>query len=584
MKSKPIYTSTPRWVLLVLAYLFVNMVAAALILRPLSQRTTPTSIAEYRLYVAYVDLYDAAVVRADDLRWSVPEFRLKFDLFLTAFEEAEKSELLRLKLADARPVIDPLRSLPDVAPSVVSLATMLENFKLLRSPILEAWSKGDDIQRAYTDNVRQQGARLAVAFLLVFFILSTALFFALYLHVKRRNADVETSTRCNALRTDLVEARADAARAMEAKNVFLAMVSHELRTPLQTLVSSIDLLSNPEANQARILPRLKRSALALDVQLNDLLALAKAESIGIEAMPFAISALIARACSPHIVNARHKGLVFRFDAPVNSWFVSGHAARLSQIVDNLVANAVRYTAAGEVFVSVTLDSPGASFFKLRVEDTGYGIEPQDIESIYKPFTRFHTQYDAPKHEEVRRRGGVGLTIVKSLVDGMGGAIDVESIVGEGTVFTVTVPMRALFHGVVHPRADCRVLVVDDQADILIGISDLLVTERVEVNLAVDGYSAVESWRMLHPSIMLIDLDLPDFDGREIVRRIRRYCDADTQLMRPVFVAMSAAADLQTAAGDLFDGFLRKPVTGAELSRLISFLVFDAAPRQSTRSG
>lgn len=554
--------------------LIVFLSSAMFLPRPQGANTSTRVLAS--AYVATVGLEKAVRLRLDEVRWSEMDFKVsvsRFDDAVIPLKEPRFAELSNLHLLKA---IDAVKRVPRGGQFEVYAA--VDALERLEQFTYEAWLNVDAAALEYARKAQAQvmaAYLLSLGSVLVVGLLLAGLAFGA---TRTRNHHRTLLSRYAALQAAASELQIRSAHVLKSKNEFLAMVSHELRSPLQTLLSSIQLLEEPGADMSRIMPRLKRSSLALDTQLGDLLSLAKADRVNFETGPIAVSALVNRACLSHWATAQTKGLRLNANASKSTWIVDTCGVRLFQVLDNLISNAVRYTPKGIITVSVGVINSLSSSLSLQVKDTGYGIKPEDLHRIFLPFSRFHVQFDAPETASRSRKGGMGLAIVKALLDGIGGTIKVESVVGEGTTFTVSVPCRPLSPATLRSRSETCVLVVDDEPDILAAISDILSLEHVDVRTAMSVAQGLRAWETNRPLLILMDLNLPDGNGRHAAQMIRDACVSDSSLMRPVIVAMSAAVSKDAVADGVFDGFLAKPIDASQLKHLISSLSFDEVLR------
>jgi len=368
----------------------------------------------------------------------------------------------------------------------------------------------------------------------------------------------------------LARARDAAERASASKSDFLATLTHEVRTPMTAILGFADVLQDEwrergfEARQLDALAAIQRSGRQLLETINDLLDLSKIEAgkLELERIAFSPSELIAGLVEPLRAQAAGRGVALEFErCPPLPGVVRGDPARLRQVVGRLVENALRFTARGEVRVSLGVaDENGVPCLDLRVRDTGRGIEPERLESLFHPGAR-----DG-------ERMGLGLTMCKRLVELLGGRIEVESRLGAGSAFRVLVPFApsdeaAAPPGDAEPRElRARVLVVDDGPDNLRLIAHLLRRAGCTVGTATDGQGALDSIaeaeRKEEPfDVVLMDMQMPGIDGYAATAELRR-----RGFTRPV-IALTAHAVEGTRESCLAagcDDFATKPVDRREL--------------------
>ncbi|MEO5882155.1 MAG: HAMP domain-containing sensor histidine kinase [Caldimonas sp.] len=224
-----------------------------------------------------------------------------------------------------------------------------------------------------------------------------------------------------------------------ARSAFLAKVSHELRSPLQGIVSALDLIemrhARAFAGDEELIGRMRRSSMLLNTQLRDLLTLAKGEAgrLRIHAEPFEACALVEAMAAGARELAVSKGLQLRVALPPAPLVAVADGARIDQVLTNLVVNSIRYTDTGEVRVSMESQGDPPASLRFVVADTGPGIPEDVLPTLFEP-DRFITT--------PARRGegsGIGLAIVRTLVDRLGGSLRVTSALGRGTIFTVDIP-------------------------------------------------------------------------------------------------------------------------------------------------
>jgi len=386
----------------------------------------------------------------------------------------------------------------------------------------------------------------------------------------------------------LREARDLADRSARAKADFLSVMSHELRTPLNAVIGLASLLldEQPRPDQVEDLTTLRRSAETLLGLINDVLDFNKLDAgkLVLEQREIDVRMLAAlqlRAVEPQ---ARAKGLALREDiaAEVPARVV-GDPLRLAQILGNLLANAVKFTDRGSVTLAITAadETAGGVQLAFRVTDTGIGIAADKQARIFELFT----QADS---DTTRRYGGtgLGLTIVKKLLEGMGSAIAVDSAPGEGSTFhfVLTMPRVAASAAAPAPaRTDLsgtRVLVVEDNAVNRHLAVTFLRRWGCEVDAADTGALALDQAAAVPYDLILMDLHMPGMNGVEATGRIRRDArgvNAQTPIL--AFTATSPADDDAEILAAGFDGFVVKPVDPNRLREIVErHLARAASPR------
>jgi signal transduction histidine kinase len=366
-------------------------------------------------------------------------------------------------------------------------------------------------------------------------------------------------------------ARHAAEAANRAKSEFLAGMSHELRTPLNAVLGYAQLLAMDgglSPRQARGLDTIHKSGLHLLDLINDILDLARIEAGRAELNPKPVKLFdfLQSVVNLMRVKADQKRLAFVFDAaPGLPDAVLADERRLRQVLLNLLGNAIKFTDQGTITLRASAEPKGAQqvLLRLDVEDTGVGMQPEDLERIFEPFQQVG---DAQR----RSNGtGLGLTITRALLNDMGGQVQVSSELGRGTRFRLELPLPlaqpaqatpsqlprvARYQGL--PR---RVLVVDDVAENRTLMCDFLAKVGFEVAQASDGSELLAAARSFRPDLILMDSVMPSVDGVEATRRLRR--DADLAMI-PV-IAVSASASAEHRAACLQAGvnvFLPKPVS------------------------
>ncbi|WP_441286264.1 AAA family ATPase [Sorangium sp. KYC3313] len=385
---------------------------------------------------------------------------------------------------------------------------------------------------------------------------------------------------------ELRVAKEAAERASQAKSDFLSSMSHELRTPLNGIMGYAQILERtPDVPPAwreglRVIQKSSEHLLSL---INDLLQLAKIEAGKVDSVltEFRLSALVRTVVDLCRVRAEAKGIAFSHELHGPALLaVCADEKRLMQVLLNLLGNAIKFTERGGVSLHVEVleeTVPAGRMVRFRVEDTGPGIAPEQQSRIFEPFEQVGEQ--SAKSEGT----GLGLAITKKLVQQMGGAIEVQSEVGEGSVFAVTLPLaeaqlatspgeaRGWDTIVGYPGERRTILIVDDNSDNRAVVRGLLVPLGFDLCEADGGEAALRMAALRAPALILLDVYMKDMDGYETARRLRLV----PELRRVVILASSASvseAERQQCASAGCDDFLPKPIVASALLDKISRLL------------
>ena len=377
----------------------------------------------------------------------------------------------------------------------------------------------------------------------------------------------------------LQRAKDKAEKAAVAKQDFMSTMSHEIRTPLNVMMGMTRLLmdSDPRPKQVEYLKSLQFSANNLLVIINDILDFSKIEAgkVKLEEINFSVREVVEGVVNSFVFQAEEKKIALKYtiDEEVPQRTV-GDQVRLTQVLNNLVSNAIKFTEQG--FVSIYVKSLGnlgeQTNISFEVRDSGIGISQNKIRTIFNSFTQAAT-------DTTRKFGGtgLGLTICKKLVELQNGNIQVKSKEGIGSTFSFTLPYLITEESGAQPVAaegsyqldDVHLLLVEDNPANRMVASSFLEKTGVRVTVAENGRTALEKVEQSDFDIVLMDLQMPEMDGYEATQAIRslggKYQDLPVVALTADVV--SDAKDRVIEAG--MNGYLSKPFSPDALYRTIS---------------
>ena len=394
-------------------------------------------------------------------------------------------------------------------------------------------------------------------------------------------------------------ARKTADEATQMKAEFLATMSHEIRTPLNAVLGVADLLTDTRLTkeQADYVGILRAEGRRLRGLVNDILDISKLESgrLEFEQIPFSLVEVLDASVSTFSNRASEKGLFIRTEFPKDlPAELEGDPHRLRQVIDNLISNAIKFTERGGVTVRVQVVSSQETscVINVAVIDAGVGISPEQQKKLFERFT----QADA---SVTRRFGGsgLGLSIVKLLLDGMGGQIGVTSTVGAGSTFHFSLnlkipPLRSIkrldpnltteaAESIRNKIKPIRILLAEDYATNRMLVQAYLRPTECRLDIAENGRIACDMFLQNPYDLILMDMNMPEMDGHEATRQIRSLELSKQQAPVPI-IALTASAlpeERQRCTADGCTHFLAKPFDRTNLLEMILKIV--GAPENPT---
>jgi signal transduction histidine kinase/CheY-like chemotaxis protein len=391
----------------------------------------------------------------------------------------------------------------------------------------------------------------------------------------------ESANRANALSAALEAARSEHAKLNtelreehQRKDEFLAMLAHELRNPLSPLLTSLEILRHPAVTvdqRDRQIDVMRRQVAQLSRLVEDLLDVSRVRRGRIELKRSQVSLrdVIDHAmeeCQPLLQTRRHQ---LSLSLPEAALWVDVDPARMTQAFANLLNNAAKYTdAGGRLMLTAVREGSEAV---VRIKDSGIGIAADMLPHVFDLFAQGHVSIE-------RAQGGlgIGLTLVRMLLELHGGSVTADSPgPGQGSTFIVRLPLadvnmpaRAAFEGETK-AVDCRpvrVLIVDDNHDVADSMASMLEIMGHHTGVAYDGIMALRLASDLEPDLVLLDLGLPDMDGFEIARRLRRVANRAPHLVALTGYGADEDKRRTTEAG--FDEHVTKPVTPQTINEIV----------------
>lgn len=366
-----------------------------------------------------------------------------------------------------------------------------------------------------------------------------------------------------------------AEEANELKNYFMSNMSHELRTPLNAIMGMVDVMLREEKDPKykANFELIKNSSYSLLSSVNDVLDYSKIEKgeIVFEQEDFEPRKVISQIKDNWATQAENKGLTFKYrPSDVAPFIVTGDSLRLSQIVNNVLGNAVKFTQFGQIDFEIHClkNNDDTVLIQLTISDTGIGIPKEKIESVFSSFSQENIN-------NTRKYGGLGLglSIVKELLSLQGGKINIESEVGKGTQCFIEIPYKlakvqtqpkreTLYPKDEHDLLGAKLLIVeDDDVNQFIMKTILSRWKNTEITIVSDGSLALEALQNDTFDMVLMDLQMPVMDGYEATEEIRRGSAGEANIQIPIIAvtADTMESTRQRTRQIGMDDYMTKPV-------------------------
>ncbi len=380
----------------------------------------------------------------------------------------------------------------------------------------------------------------------------------------------------------LVKARAAAETANKAKSGFLANMSHEIRTPISGIIGFLDLLADSDLSnkQKELLAPVIKSSNQLVAIVNDILDFAKieAQQIDLQKKPFELYEIVSQSMDMLLPLASRKNIDLRFARqPEDKCHVLGDSVRISQIITNLVSNAIKFTDYG--YVSVAVDHQPISLEKVKatiiVEDTGVGISDEDKLHLFDPFWQADSSITR-KFEG----SGLGLAIANHFVELMGGEITIEDNHRQGTKFIFSLILPSHDERLSRDEKDDKkieytflssvnVLVIDDNSIVRDYFDTMLSSLKLDHQQVMDRDQALQACSTQQYDLVFLDLHMPGIDGMQTFLDIRN----NTEIKQPkIIVSLTADAIVGNREQVLehgFDDFMAKPMTKTDFIKILN---------------
>lgn len=374
-------------------------------------------------------------------------------------------------------------------------------------------------------------------------------------------------------KNELKKSREEAISASKSKSEFLANMSHEIRTPMNGIIgmTNITLMDRLSDEQRENMTMVKNSAVSLLGIINSILDFSKIEAgkVELEKIEFDLKEMVSRTVNPLILAADQKGIDLEIEYDYNIFKkLIGDPGRISQILNNLIFNAIKFTESGGVYVNFATVETREGVVELRasVKDTGIGIPLQEQPKLFESFHQVDGSI-------TRKYGGtgLGLAITKSLVNSMNGSIEVESVENKGSVFSFQIELKAvgIERSIKSDQVKIELPKIEERLRILLVEDDLInrkMTKKVlekqghEVVVAVNGREAVDKFDQHIFDIILMDIQMPEMDGIKASKLIKKSCK-EKGVYVPIIAltAYAIAGDEERFISEGMDDYISKPI-------------------------
>lgn len=389
---------------------------------------------------------------------------------------------------------------------------------------------------------------------------------------------------------DLVKARYEAEQANMAKSEFLSRMSHELRTPMNSILGFAQLLDlgSLTLTQRKNLNHILKSGKHLLDLINEVLDITRIEAgrLSLSLEPVQVSGIISEIVDSYLPQAQeHNVRIFFVPSPDSGLFINADRQRLKQILLNLLSNAVKYNRVnGTVTIKAERREPteeGLTPYRISVIDTGFGIAPENLKKLFVPFERIGA-------EKTNTQGsGLGLSVVKKLISAMGGIVEVESQLDQGTTFWIELstcdgPLDNLHKSSLQSTQtnDLReikgsLLYIEDNASNIELIEEIIALQRSNIRMhsTPSGLAACALAKEYKPDIILLDLNLPDIHGSEVIKML--IDDSETNRIPVVIISADATQDqLRKLLAAGAKHYLTKPIDVDGFLEIVDFYLKD----------